>query len=175
MARTTELTLVVCLHVTVLTGCGRVAEPLTAKDEAHAVRLSQQEEISVMVAVLSHIADNNESVLGANAAAWCVAYADDGRARSSYRDPPSVLIEYLGAQDQRFARYSQCDVGELDPNRTTLILYVQPALQARDSGRVVVLGGYFESSLSASGHRYELERLQGGEWVVVEDSLLWIS
>ncbi len=47
-------------------------------------------------------------------------------------------------------------------------------IQEIDPETVEVTGGYYEASLSASGDTYRVE-LREGSWVVVKDTLNWIS
>ncbi len=43
-----------------------------------------------------------------------------------------------------------------------------------DAETAEVEGGYYEAGRSSSGNRYRVQR-QHGAWVVVRDTLLWIS
>jgi len=54
------------------------------------------------------------------------------------------------------------------------LIFTIDSVRCADTSRCEVEGGYYEAGLSASGNTYFLEK-RDGKWVVVRDTMHWIS
>lgn len=116
------------------------------------------QQLDVAEAVLRHVANHNESSVGQNASAYCAELF-------GARAPRELIRRFAGTVPPM---ESGCDA-----TGSRIVLSVS-SVRLLDANHAEATGGYYEGSLSASGHDYWLLRTADG-WVVVGDELGFIS
>ena len=133
-------------------------------------------ELDAAETAFRHLFDHNESGQGKEARFYCLAQRSGERAWS---DVPTEFLRRFSNVAVPVLNYSECSVrsktgvvAKSVPG-TGLILYLAVGV-CRNETSCDVVGGYYEASLSASGHTLTLEKTDG-RWVVVSDKSNWIS
>lgn len=120
-------------------------------------RTSVQREVAV--AVLRHLFRHNESALQGRAARYCVDVL--GR-----RAPRRVLRALADVRPQVVAT-RECPSGPV-------VFFRVGSIKLIDGAHAEASGGYYEGSLSSSGHSYWITKSEN-RWVVVGDRMNYIS
>lgn len=126
-------------------------------------------------ALYRHQIGNNASGGQRNVALVCLGAGPDPDRLS---DPPQALLARFVAHSPPVKGISACRWDEIRwSDRSTgaqAIVHYVTDLSCASTTRCTGRGGYLEGNLSASGNRYELERLNG-RWQVTGDMMEWIS
>ena len=137
-------------------------------------------EDDIREAVFRYQFSHNESGQQQTAAVYFIGLysAGDSLHPGYYTDPSeNLLVRFLGTAPP-VKRVSECTqsvdgVFDIHSGARGLLFRIE-SIGEISADEVEVRGGYFEAGLSASGNVYTLKRI-GGNWVVIQDLLLWIS
>jgi hypothetical protein len=131
------------------------------------------EELKIRQAVLRYQFEHNASA--SHPAIFCIAISEG----KTEVDAPANLIRGLNDATHKVVKSSDCDgnegngVIERSSGKLALMLNIGP-VKWLTPDEVVVDGGYYEASLSASGNTYRLKKVSG-VWRVIKDEMNWIS
>ncbi len=134
-----------------------------------ATRIS--DEADIREAVFRYEFVHNSSIQGRRAAVYCLSAEGNS-------GPPDVFIKRFAGFKPRVGKVSECST---DPRRVTekstgkhgLVFRVK-SIRWISETEVVVLGGYYEDGLSASGDTYTLRKEQN-KWKVCNALMDWLS
>ena len=131
------------------------------------------EETQIQQAVLRYQFEHNAAARKYNI--FCIAIGD----RETSLDAPTQLIDGLNDAGHKVIKFSACNANDgegvterVSGNPALMLSVAQVKWLASDE--VLVDGGYYEASLSASGNTYHLKKIEG-MWRVVKDEMNWIS
>lgn len=128
----------------------------------------------VREAVFRHLFNHNASGQQSAAKVYCLQM--EGQIDPS----PELLLRFEGNQPPVkkaslcTARRGQERGPVLDETGAKGLIFRIDTIEHPSPDTATVVGGYFESGLSASGNRYELVK-EGDRWVVKQDTMEWIS
>jgi hypothetical protein len=132
-----------------------------------------EQELDIMESVFRYLFEHNRSVLTERHQVEYFFLRVD-----KLNPPPELLSRFAGhVPPVEKASASESDirygVRDIKTHGRGIILDIR-SVRWIDDDTVDVEGGYVEASLSASGDTYRVERRQG-KWVVVNDTLHWVS
>jgi hypothetical protein len=158
------------LVLTLLSACSNPVAPRAAAPADHA-----SEELDILEAVFRYQFEHN----GASYMHPDRLFLSLAEAKDPPKDPPAALLARFKGQIPPVEPESAADTDMVHgvhakgkQGRGVLLRLTN--IRWIDDDTVEVDGGYYSSGLSASGNTYRAQRREGA-WVVVSDTLHWVS
>ncbi|MDQ7827352.1 MAG: hypothetical protein RDV48_31450 [Candidatus Eremiobacteraeota bacterium] len=137
------------------------------------VYIKQGQTDDIMETVFQYQFDHNFSGKQQNAKAYFLSALEG-------KDPGENVIRHFSDHRPPVKKKSQCEVKQVGLGEPVIdketgeegLLFQVDSIKWISWGRAEVKGGYYESSLSASGNKYSVLR-KGRKWIVTEDICEW--
>jgi hypothetical protein len=162
-----------------LSGC-QIREPLSAQFSASETGRLPQSTIDSQLAeaTFRYQFTHNASGQQSSTSAFCIGYGANPSRNGDPFDPPKSFLARLSDIHPPVLPYSFCsstNAGVIaNETREPALIFTISSVKCADNSHCEVEGGYYEAPLSSSGNTYSLER-KDGKWVVVKDTMHWIS
>jgi hypothetical protein len=154
-----------------IAGCGDVAAPPTSP--------ALSEDDAIREAVFRHLFLHNASAMQQSAGAYFLAVAaPEDSTNGRLTDPSQSLLLHFVSHTPPVRPWSACTAGPGDGffdtgTRARGLIFCAKPVQRITVDSAVVVGEYYEGTMSAAGKTIMLRRV-AGKWIVVRDQPGWI-
>jgi hypothetical protein len=184
---------IVCAVISVVTGC--VSKNIAVNKDEDALSYREKHVDDIRESVFRYQFENtDEALVNKNTSDIIYFISIGGVKRNQYKDvdPSDSFMERFKSNIPLVKKVSRCttdiliilmdkktgekkviEVSDKETRRKGLIFRVNDITWLSDS-EVLVEGSYFAGNLAGSGNTYRVI-LKDGKWVVVEDTIKWVS